>query len=68
MSPVPGRPMRPEDRQALEQVASDGSLPGGRVAGAAKCRLMAKHLIEEFEGGYTLTDAGLEILSHRWVS
>lgn len=68
MSPVVGRPMRPEDKTALEQVAADGTLPPGRVSGAAKCRLMARHLIEEFEGGYTLTDAGLEILSHRWAS
>jgi hypothetical protein len=60
--------MREEDRKALERIAADGQLPGGRVTGAAKCRLMAKHLIEEFEGGYTLTDAGLETLSARWVS
>jgi hypothetical protein len=56
--------MRDEDRKALEQIAADGALPPGRVAGAAKCRLMARRLIEEFEGGYTLTDLGLEAISN----
>lgn len=67
MSPVPGRPLRPEDIRTLFAIADEGVPGTGRVAGAATCRLMARHLIVEdphAQGStmYALTDDGLTVL------
>ncbi len=77
MSPVAGRPLREEDAKALLSIADEGVPGSGRVAGAATCRLMARHLIVEdphAQGSvmlYALTDDGLEVLHglrHRQAS